>query len=112
MIRRPPRSTLFPYTTLFRSLDGAAVGEGVVREAYGAAWTSWQQVREAAVGARAHAGPRDPAPTGDPPRGAEPGVCDPCAGGVGQAPDDRDPPAGAQRDAAGGRAVSALEGGL
>src|SRR2546430_10877018 len=31
MIRRPPRSTLFPYTTLFRShidhtLDGCAVG--------------------------------------------------------------------------------------
>src|SRR2546428_1738435 len=26
MIRRPPRSTLFPYTTLFRSL--AALGEG------------------------------------------------------------------------------------
>src|SRR2546428_1398691 len=25
MIRRPPRSTLFPYTTLFRSLDGRAV---------------------------------------------------------------------------------------
>src|SRR3989441_9574939 len=24
MIRRPPRSTLFPYTTLFRSLDGLA----------------------------------------------------------------------------------------
>src|SRR2546429_9471747 len=24
MIRRPPRSTLFPYTTLFRSLKGAA----------------------------------------------------------------------------------------
>src|SRR2546427_3623211 len=24
MIRRPPRSTLFPYTTLFRSGDGAA----------------------------------------------------------------------------------------
>ena len=24
MIRRPPRSTLFPYTTLFRSLPGAA----------------------------------------------------------------------------------------
>src|SRR5256885_11988381 len=24
MIRRPPRSTLFPYTTLFRSLIGAA----------------------------------------------------------------------------------------
>src|SRR2546422_5790717 len=25
MIRRPPRSTLFPYTTLFRSLQTAAV---------------------------------------------------------------------------------------
>src|SRR5436853_6437440 len=24
MIRRPPRSTLFPYTTLFRSLPGAS----------------------------------------------------------------------------------------
>src|SRR2546430_12511518 len=23
MIRRPPRSTLFPYTTLFRSMDGS-----------------------------------------------------------------------------------------
>src|SRR3712207_9096383 len=26
MIRRPPRSTLFPYTTLFRSRDHAGVG--------------------------------------------------------------------------------------
>src|SRR2546422_6869035 len=26
MIRRPPRSTLFPYTTLFRSLAGAREG--------------------------------------------------------------------------------------
>src|SRR2546422_1529903 len=26
MIRRPPRSTLFPYTTLFRSLHPGAVG--------------------------------------------------------------------------------------
>src|SRR2546430_8368737 len=25
MIRRPPRSTLFPYTTLFRSVDGDRV---------------------------------------------------------------------------------------
>src|SRR2546422_868356 len=29
MIRRPPRSTLFPYTTLFRSRAGAAGGEVV-----------------------------------------------------------------------------------
>src|ERR1035437_10563825 len=26
MIRRPPRSTLFPYTTLFRSIDGGRGG--------------------------------------------------------------------------------------
>src|SRR2546422_8360067 len=26
MIRRPPRSTLFPYTTLFRSRDGRSEG--------------------------------------------------------------------------------------
>src|SRR5947208_13293353 len=26
MIRRPPRSTLFPYTTLFRSSKGSVVG--------------------------------------------------------------------------------------
>src|SRR5256886_14881719 len=29
MIRRPPRSTLFPYTTLFRSLVAVTVGAGV-----------------------------------------------------------------------------------
>src|SRR2546422_4407889 len=28
MIRRPPRSTLFPYTTLFRSLRGHRQGAG------------------------------------------------------------------------------------
>src|SRR2546429_5767745 len=27
MIRRPPRSTLFPYTTLFRSLKSVGAGE-------------------------------------------------------------------------------------
>src|SRR5256885_17204219 len=27
MIRRPPRSTLFPYTTLFRSLAGGAMSK-------------------------------------------------------------------------------------
>src|SRR2546425_3340338 len=29
MIRRPPRSTLFPYTTLFRSVTGASRGIGL-----------------------------------------------------------------------------------
>src|SRR2546422_7499346 len=36
MIRRPPRSTLFPYTTLFRSspaLGAACLGAGGVRRA-------------------------------------------------------------------------------
>src|SRR2546430_12514832 len=58
MIRRPPRSTLFPYTTLFRSVDfadvrtvmgetgmammgsGAASGEGRARAAAEAAVSS------------------------------------------------------------------------
>src|SRR3712207_7166014 len=31
MIRRPPRSTLFPYTTLFRSVLTGAIGEGVLQ---------------------------------------------------------------------------------
>src|SRR5256885_7608263 len=39
MIRRPPRSTLFPYTTLFRSLqrhrDGVVPGRRVGRHVYG-----------------------------------------------------------------------------
>src|SRR5215204_6834787 len=30
MIRRPPRSTLFPYTTLFRSPDGRSTGRQAV----------------------------------------------------------------------------------
>src|SRR5258708_15384111 len=30
MIRRPPRSTLFPYTTLFRSLEGKGVKTGLL----------------------------------------------------------------------------------
>src|SRR5690348_18014571 len=33
MIRRPPRSTLFPYTTLFRSLAGGVRGVRLARHA-------------------------------------------------------------------------------
>src|SRR3712207_9260202 len=32
MIRRPPRSTLFPYTTLFRSVNDAAIYEEAERD--------------------------------------------------------------------------------
>src|SRR3989449_9233281 len=35
MIRRPPRSTLFPYTTLFRSRARAMVRERILAEALG-----------------------------------------------------------------------------
>src|SRR5256885_17141719 len=38
MIRRPPRSTLFPYTTLFRSInapDTIAIHQGVAPPPYG-----------------------------------------------------------------------------
>src|SRR2546429_409834 len=44
MIRRPPRSTLFPYTTLFRSLQRFCPFEGVV-----ALWQvhrSWNRPRD------------------------------------------------------------------
>src|SRR5258707_9796519 len=35
MIRRPPRSTLFPYTTLFRSVPVAAPGKKLNRRGHG-----------------------------------------------------------------------------
>src|SRR3712207_7241983 len=35
MIRRPPRSTLFPYTTLFRSIDNRAAMRDVVEALVG-----------------------------------------------------------------------------
>src|SRR3712207_269466 len=39
MIRRPPRSTLFPYTTLFRSREDGRVGVGetLARDVWGGA---------------------------------------------------------------------------
>src|SRR3712207_9562528 len=42
MIRRPPRSTLFPYTTLFRSLLLPTEGEVLVE---GKATTAWDAIR-------------------------------------------------------------------
>src|SRR5256885_6817393 len=37
MIRRPPRSTLFPYTTLFRSMDSYSLGQRAAAETLGTA---------------------------------------------------------------------------
>ena len=37
MIRRPPRSTLFPYTTLFRSVQGSSIelsADGPIKPPY------------------------------------------------------------------------------
>src|SRR3989454_12146897 len=56
MIRRPPRSTLFPYTTLFRSSDtsgiaAALVGEGIVFknvQEYDSAVAYFMRARDAA----------------------------------------------------------------
>src|SRR5260370_2518495 len=48
MIRRPPRSTLFPYTTLFRSLDAAL---GQIERAFGKGSIMKLGSREAATDA-------------------------------------------------------------
>src|SRR5690554_7682022 len=68
MIRRPPRSTLFPYTTLFRSRpgDGRERNEGVHRARQGT-----RARIQSATGRRADREPREcPAAAGD---GARPG---------------------------------------
>src|SRR5437870_8562916 len=41
MLHRPPRSTLFPYTTLFRSMEKNATLESNIRAAL---WTEEQQL--------------------------------------------------------------------
>src|SRR3712207_7876772 len=49
MIRRPPRSTLFPYTTLFRSDDLGGLGfalENQTRPVYAKEWFADQTVAE------------------------------------------------------------------
>src|SRR5687768_17767359 len=40
MIRRPPRSTLFPYTTLFRSVIKKMMGSGLQQASMDTVWTS------------------------------------------------------------------------
>src|SRR5256885_6627579 len=70
MIRRPPRSTLFPYTTLFRS-------DGINVDLYRAvAWTP-QEISFVTVPADPNAGTRS-APTSQAPSGAAPQGGMPC----------------------------------
>src|SRR3712207_7493527 len=49
MIRRPPRSTRFPYTTLFRSLRGGATGLPAV--------AAWDEPRRAVLHGEVVEGP-------------------------------------------------------
>src|SRR5258708_19436332 len=50
MIRRPPRSTLFPYTTLFRSMPGTTAGTFVKPGADALEDAIWSARRDAATG--------------------------------------------------------------
>src|SRR2546425_2298007 len=50
MIRRPPRSTLFPYTTLFRSLEAQGLGQKVPRQALTSIAIGAGRVRHQALG--------------------------------------------------------------
>src|SRR2546422_5197554 len=63
MIRRPPRSTLFPYTTLFRSPEDAG---GVRRDSLRGNLTPCPPLRDAerGDGRQAASGLGDPAPQG------------------------------------------------
>src|SRR5688572_31278106 len=53
MIRRPPRSTLFPYTTLFRSINAALYG-GALQGTFGslAIRTTYDPMRRTGAAAR------------------------------------------------------------
>src|SRR5262245_49753163 len=55
MIRQPPRSTLFPYTTLFRSCRSIILGLSKSHEAARVPYASRRYGRVAARGARAAA---------------------------------------------------------
>src|SRR2546430_7992484 len=52
MIRRPPRSTLFPYTTLFRSFVGSFIYDALCGFFYFAALTYYIHIREREIALR------------------------------------------------------------
>src|SRR3989475_11953948 len=67
MIRRPPRSTLFPYTTLFRSLLTATPLQNDLRELYNLITLlrpgqlgTWQEFKSEHLVSGDHRQPRDP----------------------------------------------------
>src|SRR5256885_3739732 len=52
MIRRPPRSTLFPYTTLFRSAERAWPSSPSIRPNHAASSTSGRAAAESSIRSR------------------------------------------------------------
>src|SRR2546430_13611214 len=54
MIRRPPRSTLFPYTTLFRSREDHALEQWLIAAVAAQAAQLRAQVRHEGCGLRTH----------------------------------------------------------
>src|SRR2546422_4568103 len=72
MIRRPPRSTLFPYTTLFRSfVEGADVDGRFAEVAQAHLIAPLVLDREADPGRERHMTPDDPVAAHEPPAGVE-----------------------------------------
>src|SRR3989454_9624428 len=64
MIRRPPRSTLFPYTTLFRSVGSTLIVFGEAGEAIPTRPEAAKPIAPPPAPARTEAPPA-PSPTGD-----------------------------------------------
>src|SRR5258708_12876329 len=62
MIRRPPRSTLFPYTTLFRSARRlyrrATPGQSDRRSLFSVCWPLWRRTEVRRAGWRTEGGGR------------------------------------------------------
>src|SRR2546425_7949907 len=58
MIRRPPRSTLFPYTTLFRSVDLHVIAQRRTTGADGVAQGRLDRLRQPPVALQAYAAGR------------------------------------------------------
>src|SRR2546430_7207086 len=71
MIRRPPRSTLFPYTTLFRSCSLAAPRHARAHGVAVSAPTACPAVRPATLRAHSMAIPHQGRPEGTSPRSEE-----------------------------------------
>src|SRR5256885_6211324 len=71
MIRRPPRSTLFPYTTLFRSVEGADVDGRLAEVADAELVAILVADREPQAGGQRDVAADDPVAAHEPPPGVD-----------------------------------------